>query len=158
MNFWLDRGASGFRVDAVAHLFEAQSDADGKLRDEPKSGNTKDPDDHAYLNHTYTVNQPETIDMVYQWRKLLDDYQREHGGEPKVMMTECFGAADVVSKFYGNTTHEGAHMPFNFELFNLNHKSRAKHFVDTIDGWMKYVPKNHVANWVVNLTFDFRFL
>lgn len=154
MLFWMNRGASGFRVDAVSHMFEVGPDAQGNLPDEPKSGNTDDPDDHAYLNHIYTVNQPETIDMVYQWRKLLDDYQREHGGESKVMMTECYGNPDEVIKFYGNETHEGAQMPFNFVLFRLNSKSKVKDYVDAIDAWMEYLPEKHVANWVVDFNFD----
>lgn len=61
LRFWLNRGVSGFRIDAVPHLFEVRATDKGRLPDEPLSGNTKDPEDYGYLNHIFTVDQPETI-------------------------------------------------------------------------------------------------
>lgn len=49
MAFWLDRGVSGFRVDAVNHLYEVED-----LRDEPPSGAVADPEDYEFLHHYYT--------------------------------------------------------------------------------------------------------
>lgn len=49
ITFWLDKGVSGFRVDAVNHLFE-----DPDLRDEPPSGKTQDKFSHLYTEHIYT--------------------------------------------------------------------------------------------------------
>ena len=51
LDFWLDLGIDGVRMDAVSHLIE-----DDRLLDEPSSG---DPDaidnlDYKYLNHIYT--------------------------------------------------------------------------------------------------------
>lgn len=48
LSFWLDKGASGFRVDAVSHLFE-----DRDFRDEPID-NTNDPLSYEYTRHDYT--------------------------------------------------------------------------------------------------------
>lgn len=140
-------------MDAVAHLFEVEQNVEGKLPDEPLSGNTSDPDDYEYLNHIYTVNLRETFDMVFQWRKLLDDYQLENGGESLVMMTERYGPPDEVTKYYGNSTHEGAQIPFNFQLIGLQYQSKAQEYVDAIDSWMKWIPGNHFANWVVSYDF-----
>lgn len=134
-------------------MFEVGQDAEGKIPDEPKSGAT-DPDDFSYLIHIYTLNMPETIDMVYQFRTVLDDFQRENGGESKVMMTEIWGAPDTAVKYYGNATHEGAQIPFNFQLFDLEYTSRAKDYVNTFDSWIERVPKNHVSNWVVRFILD----
>lgn len=47
--FWMNKGVSGFRVDAVVTLFEVAPDAKGNLPDEPKSGTCSDPNDHCYL-------------------------------------------------------------------------------------------------------------
>lgn len=47
--FWLDKGVSGFRVDAVNHLFEVPD-----LRDEPLSGKTDDPNEYDYTQHIYS--------------------------------------------------------------------------------------------------------
>lgn len=33
-----------------------------------------DPQDYYYLNHTLTTNQPETLDVVKEWRNVVDQY------------------------------------------------------------------------------------
>lgn len=48
LRFWLDRGAAGFRVDAVNHLFEYAD-----LRDEPID-NPGDPLAYGYTHKDYT--------------------------------------------------------------------------------------------------------
>lgn len=68
IRFWLDRGVSGFRVDAVPHLFEIAQNEKGRLPDEPLSGNTKDTDDWGYLKHIFTVDQPETIGNLSEYK------------------------------------------------------------------------------------------
>lgn len=35
---------------------------------------TDDPLDYYYLNHTLTINQPETLEVVREWRDILDQY------------------------------------------------------------------------------------
>jgi alpha-glucosidase len=75
MRFWLDKGVDGFRADAVYHLFE-----DEKLRHEQRSYDPKArPGDYSSLVHNLTTNQPETYDMVAQWRELLDEYSKKDG-------------------------------------------------------------------------------
>lgn len=49
LTFWLDKGADGFRIDAVNHLFE-----DAAMRDEPRSNTTDDPNNGDYYEHIYT--------------------------------------------------------------------------------------------------------
>ena len=124
LRFWLDRGVSGFRIDAVPHLFEIQMNEKGRLPDEPLSGNTKDPDDWSYLRHVFTVDQPETIDMVYQWRQVLDDHRNENGGDAHIMLTEAYSPLNILEKYYGNETHNGSHVVtqtifFKFLTFNF---------------------------------------
>lgn len=73
LTFWLDRGVAGFRIDAVPHIFETG------LEDEPVSGDNVGNHEYGYLNHIYTKDQPETYDLVYSWRKLIDDYSQKEG-------------------------------------------------------------------------------
>jgi alpha-glucosidase len=102
------------------------------------------------LDHIYTLDQPETVDMVYQWRQVMDDYQKEHGGDTRIIMTETYSPLEIVKQYYGNATHKGAHMPFNFQLLmNIKSSSTAENFKEIIDKWMAIVPSNTSSNWVV---------
>jgi alpha-glucosidase len=47
--FWLDKGADGFRLDAINHMFE-----DELFRDEEETGWTTDPNSYDFLHHYYT--------------------------------------------------------------------------------------------------------
>jgi alpha-glucosidase len=49
LRFWLAKGVSGFRIDAVNHLFEVTD-----WRDEPPTGTDDDPLSYGYTHHWYT--------------------------------------------------------------------------------------------------------
>lgn len=71
MRFWMDKGVDGFRVDAVPHLFESNFD-----KDQPRTFDVNcGPEDYCYLKAVYTKAQPETYDMIYQWRAVMDEYE-----------------------------------------------------------------------------------
>ncbi|XP_062563069.1 maltase A3-like [Armigeres subalbatus] len=151
ITFWLDKGVDGFRVDAVPFLFEVLPAANGSFPDEPESGLTQDQDDFDFLEHVYTQNQPETLDMVYQWRELVDNYQKEKGGETRVLMTEGYTSLEELRKYYVSAAGRlGSHMPFNFGMINdLKIDSTADDFVEVVQSWMNIVPTGHAANWVM---------
>lgn len=69
--FWLGRGVDGFRFDAVNYLYEREDLADEPRSDTPTVYDT----DYDSLHHTNTVDQPETFEMVYTWRDLLEEYE-----------------------------------------------------------------------------------
>ncbi|GLV31401.1 Maltase B1 [Carabus blaptoides fortunei] len=144
--FWLDKGVSGFRVDAISGLFE-----DTRFLDEPKK-DPSIPDDQLTfesLDHIYTQDLNETYDMVYQWRALLDKYT-ENDGDVRVMMTESYTTIEKNMRFYGNATHDGAHFPFNFDLItDLTINSTADDYVSVINKWLNHMPTNNTANWVL---------
>lgn len=152
LRFWLDKGVAGFRVDAVPFLFEVEPNkSDGRYPDEPRSDILDTTDqDYNYTQHIYTMDQEETYDMIYQWRAVLDEYEKKDG-VPRVMLTEGYTDIKNVMKYYGNATHNGSHLPFNFEfLGNVNNKSDARDMKFYIDKWMTYMPVGRTANWVVS--------
>ncbi|XP_055922695.1 maltase A1-like [Eupeodes corollae] len=149
LRYWLDMGVAGFRIDAVPVLFEALPDSTGRYPDEPLSGTTNDKDDHDYVTHIYTENQPETLDMVYQWRTVMDDYQRIHGGDTRVLLIETYAPAWFTMPMYGNSTTKGAHLPFNFNLITMLHKGlKATDLEKSIAAWLDKMPAGRTANWV----------
>lgn len=82
LRYWLDRGVAGFRIDAVPHIFEYRN-PDGTYLDEPLSGWSNDPNSYDYHDHIYTKDQHETIELLYEWREFLDEYQKENGGDTR---------------------------------------------------------------------------
>ncbi|XP_058832024.1 maltase 2-like isoform X2 [Topomyia yanbarensis] len=146
LTFWLDQGVDGFRIDAVPCMFE-----DENFPNEPPSGNSDDPLRPEYLNHIYTQDLPETVDMVYQWRELLDNYKKQKGGDTRVLMTEAWSSLDIVSTYFQDQNkRQGSQMPFNFQLImRLDQNSKAADFKTVIDSWIKTVPSGHVPNWVL---------
>lgn len=149
LTYWLDLGVNGFRVDIISTLFEHADFPNEPLSGKPGSSSN----DRDYLIHLYTEDQPETYDMLYQWRQLLDDYQKQHGGDTRVMMTESYASEDKLFGYYGNETHNGAHFTFNFWFITqLTKDSSARDIKFVIDKFFTYLPVQHTPNWVVSVT------
>lgn len=70
MQFWLDRGVDGFRVDALYHLFK-----DDKFLNEPQNPIYAG-EDRPYnsLLHIYTESQPELILAIAGFCNVLRKY------------------------------------------------------------------------------------
>lgn len=62
--FWLiDKKVDGMRIDAVPHIYEDES-----YKNEPYNNGDK----KSGLNHTLTMNQPQTFKLIKIFRQLLD--------------------------------------------------------------------------------------
>ncbi|KAF2889474.1 hypothetical protein ILUMI_16699, partial [Ignelater luminosus] len=147
LKFWMDRKVDGFRMDAVPYLVEQQSFADEPLSNNPNA----DPDDYEYLTHTFTSDQPETFDVIYEWREFIDEYNKEHSNEdPRVLMAEAYTDIDNTMRYYGDETRDGAHFPFNFLFITeLNKTSTAEDIVAVVNKWLSKMPEGRTANWVL---------
>ncbi|EFA02637.1 Maltase A1-like Protein [Tribolium castaneum] len=148
LTFWLDQGVDGFRVDAIPHLVENE-----ELLDEPKSNIPGYNDtDYEYLDHIYTKDLPETFDMVYQWRQLLDDYTNKNGGDSRIFMTEAYSDINHTMLYYGSAdgSQLGAHFTFNFYLItDININSTAQDIANTVNKWLDAIPEIYTSNWVL---------
>nr|BBD49475.1 maltase2 [Trilocha varians] len=150
VRFWLDKGVAGFRVDAIAHLFEVDKKLYGdKYPDEPLANNGgTDPDNYDYLDHVYTKDQEETFEMVYQWREVFDEYKQKDGFT-RVMMTEAYSSPQVTMKYFGDGQRNGAQMPFNFVLISdVSGSSTAAEIKYALDKFLAFKPVDKLANWV----------
>jgi alpha-glucosidase len=109
LRFWLDRGVSGFRMDAVSRLFE-----DPSLHDDPILPGTNafgDPN----IEHKYTQDLPEVHDVLREVRALVDSYPGNpvligEADEPNIL--------DLV-KMYGPNDDE-EQLPMDFQLADVN--------------------------------------
>ncbi|GAB0089227.1 hypothetical protein DMENIID0001_037400 [Sergentomyia squamirostris] len=144
LRFWLDRGAAGFRLDAINHMFE-----DPDLRDEPLSG-WGEPGNYEYLEHHYTKDLLETYDVVREFRILVDNYAEQHSTDAKILMTEAYANITFTMMFYeGDDGTKRAHMPFNFGLINgVSWYTHVRDVKRVIDEWLDYMPAGSAPNWV----------
>ncbi|KAL6424456.1 hypothetical protein ACFW04_009900 [Cataglyphis niger] len=133
-DFWLKREVDGFQITAVPYFFE-----DEALRDEPK----KD---------LYTFGLPESTDLLYVFRKYIDDWVSTHNKTTsKLLIAESYDISDVnLIAYYGNSTHKGI-SPFNFKFITLIRNSSSANDIKRIsDEWIKLLPKNSNTNWVLS--------
>ncbi|VVC33480.1 Glycoside hydrolase superfamily,Glycosyl hydrolase, family 13, catalytic domain [Cinara cedri] len=144
MGFWLDRGVSGFRFDAVGYLYENNSFTDEPIIPGKEGSSYND------LNHIYTKNQPEVIDTLIQWRKYAEDFRKKNNKKNSVLIaTESYTSINTLMQYYGNITNPGAQIPFNFQLLGMDRNNLLEQTEQGIKKWIENIPENMVPNWVI---------
>jgi len=139
MRFWLDKGVSGFRLDAVSRLFE-----DPNLHDDPYL-----PGYNAFgdrnIQHLYTDNLPEIHEVFLQIRQLVDSYP----GHPVLLSEADEPTVAELSKMYGAKGDE-VQLPMDFQIADANQLSapRFRKLFDEVEtnpagGWPEYFFSNH---------------
>jgi alpha-glucosidase len=111
LDFWMQRGVAGFRIDAVSRLYE-----DPQMRDDPYL-----PGRNAYgdrnIQHKYTDDLPEVHDVLKEVRKVVDKYP----GNP-VLVTEADEPnVEALTKMYGNA--DEVQLPMDFQIADVNELS-----------------------------------
>ncbi|HKW16702.1 MAG TPA: alpha-glucosidase [Terriglobales bacterium] len=121
MRFWLDRGAAGFRMDAVSRLFE-----DPNLHDDPIL-----PGRNAFgdpnIQHKYTDDLPEVHDVLREMRTLVDGYS----GNPVLISEADEPNIRDLDKMYGANNDE-VQLPMDFQVADVN-KLSAPRFRELLD-------------------------
>lgn len=136
--FWLDLGVDGFRMDAVAHIWE-----DENMPDEPLSGNTDDPNDYGYLSHIYTTNLPGTRDVLGEFYELIKSYEAIDGNE-RISMLEVYLSPEEILPYY-----EVGDFPFNFQFIFNDPDVTAEEIKYKIETTLNNIPEGKHANWVL---------
>lgn len=117
LRFWMDKGVSGFRLDAITSLFE-----DLALKDEPyltgpnaginEFGERK-------LKHIYTDNLPEVHEVLRELRQVTNEYPG------RILIGETYlPNVGELAKMYGRNGDE-LQLPMDTQLGFTNHLSVA---------------------------------
>jgi alpha-glucosidase len=103
LRFWLGRGVSGFRLDAITTLFE-----DAQLRNEPEQPGVNAQGD-PIVNRSYTDNLPEVHGVIRRMREMVDGYPAD-----RVLIGETYlpNTAEL-DKWYGGALHDELHLPMD---------------------------------------------
>ncbi|MBV9342566.1 MAG: DUF3459 domain-containing protein, partial [Acidobacteria bacterium] len=145
LRFWLDRGAAGFRMDAVSRLFE-----DPNLHDDPIL-----PGRNAFgdpnIQHKYTDDLPEVHDVLREIRSVVDGYS----GDPVLISEADEPTIQDLVKIYG-TNDDEVQLPMDFQVALVNRLSAStfRKLLDEIefnpvDGQPYFFFSNHdqVRTW-----------
>jgi alpha-glucosidase len=136
MQFWLDRGVDGFRVDASAVLIK-----DALLRDNPANPDADDKTPPPQrLTPVFTDDRPEAMKCLEQLRGVLDEYGN------RLLCGEVQGKTDRIGHFYGNSQGR-LHLPLNFAL--LDSEWNALSLQATIDAYFNAIPSDAWPVWVI---------
>jgi alpha-glucosidase len=134
--WWLKRGVSGFRLDAVDTLFE-----DPDLHDNPIERPGKNALGDPIEENKYNDNLPEVHDVLRGLRKIADEYDG-------VLIGETW-TDDIVAlnRYYGDGNNE-LQLPMDFLFATVNKLSPAEFrkqiaAVDAASGWPTFVISNH---------------
>jgi alpha-glucosidase len=144
MQFWLDRGVDGFRLDAVNFCVH-----DAQLRDNPGRGSpTDDPsvnkvNPYGWQRHVYDKSQPEMLGFLRRIRSLLDQY-------PDLMTVGEIGDDDTAARIAEYTGGgDKLHTAYAFDLLGPRCDARFVHSVveklEAVnqDGWACWALSNH---------------
>src|SRR5579862_2239641 len=138
LDFWMKKGVSGFRIDAVSRLFE-----DPDLHDDPyKPGYNVYGDRN--IEHKYTDNYPQVHDVLKELRRVVGKYP----GDP-VLVTEADEPnVEELTKMYGNG--DEVQLPMDFQIADVNQLSatRFRKLFDEVEnntahGQPEYFFSNH---------------
>jgi alpha-glucosidase len=107
LEFWLERGVDGFRIDTIHHLIK-----DDQFRDNPPNPDWREGmPPHRRVLRTYTTDRPEVHAAIADMRGVVDKYP------DRVLIGEAWLPVDRLMAYYG-TDLSGLHLPFNFQLIN----------------------------------------
>ena len=151
VEFWLQRGVDGFRLDAINFCFH-----DRLLRDNPakpphaRTGRGFSADNpYAFQYHWYNNTQPENLPFLESLRALLDRY-------PGSAALGEISSEDSLATMAEYTRAGRLHMGYSFEL--LTRDCSARYIRETVErlesivqeGWPCWAISNHDVERVVS--------
>jgi alpha-glucosidase len=136
MDFWLDRGIDGLRIDVMWHLYK-----DSLLRENPSNPDyRKDQPEYDKLLPFYSTDNPDVLEVICKMRKVIDKYPE------RMMMGEMYLSIHQTVSYYG-PDNTGAHLPGNFTLLLLPWDARK--IAIAIDECESSLPGGAWPNWVL---------
>ena len=139
LEFWLELGVDGFRIDAVKHLLE-----DPNLHNETVNPYSTCTDCYDSLIHNLTTDYTGLHSIIRQWRKVLDSYSSP--SNERFMVGEAYDGIETVMKYYGNG--DEFQFPFNFFLLG-NSEWTGTRVSRIVSDWLTNMPEGAWPNWVL---------
>ncbi|MFW9877841.1 MAG: alpha-glucosidase [Candidatus Thorarchaeota archaeon] len=140
MQFWLDKGVDGFRLDILHTIFE-----DIGLKNNPFTWSLTLSDKKSasfFQHHKYDANLPETFDFVLDLRRLTEKYEPE-----RFLVGEVLATLTNLKKYYG-PENNGLHMSFLFEFTFKALTFKPKKIINVVSKIEKILPQPYTPTYV----------
>ncbi|MDO4636717.1 MAG: alpha-glucosidase family protein [Lautropia sp.] len=145
IEFWLELGVDGFRLDTVNFYFHSQSLKNNPGKGPPRIDNpaVSAGNPYAWQRHKYDKTQPENLLFLQRVRALLNRY-------PHTTMVGEVGDDDslkVIAEYTSGA--DKLHMAYSFDLLGKEHGADYLHqlfarFIRIVgDGWPSWAITNH---------------
>lgn len=144
LEFWLQRGADGFRLDTANFYMHDRMlrDNPGKPADRAPTGDDRADNPYYMQLHLYDKSQPENLMFLRKMRELMNRY-------PDRMAVAEIGDDDPIGRTAEYVQADLLHTAYNFSLLNENFS--AAHIATaliafeqaTTDGWPSWAFSNH---------------
>ncbi|WP_051247872.1 alpha-glucosidase family protein [Inquilinus limosus] len=151
LEFWLQRGADGFRLDTANFYMHDRllRDNPGKPADRTLSGDERLDNPYYMQFHQYDKSQPENMLFLRRMRALMNRY-------PDKMAVAEIGDDDPIGRTAEYVQADLLHTAYNFSLLNDNFS--AAHIAAsltafeqaTTDGWPSWAFSNHDVRRVLS--------
>jgi alpha-glucosidase len=138
MDFWLDRGVAGFRIDVANGLYK-----DAALRDNPEHPRAYIYDTEIQgrygLQHLYNFNQPQVHDVYRHWRSRAES----RPVVPLLMGETWVARVDELAPYYGDNDQMQLALNFPFIFASFEPEALAEVVRDSVGAF----PADACAVW-----------
>ncbi|MFT5789523.1 MAG: alpha-glucosidase [Shewanella sp.] len=145
VQFWLDKGVDGFRLDAITFCFhdDLLRDNPAKPKDKRQGRGFSEDNPYAYQYHYFNNTRPETVSFIEELRALINRYPGA------VTLGEVSSEDSLATMAEYTQGNDRLHMAYSFEL--LTDDFSAQYIRETVealegrigDGWPCWAIGNH---------------
>ncbi|MEP0355483.1 alpha-glucosidase [Paraglaciecola sp.] len=152
VEFWLQRGVDGFRLDAINFCFHDKQlrNNPAKAEEDRKGRGFSEDNPYAYQYHNFDNTQPENLNFVEDIRTLMDRY-------PNVVTLGEISSEDSLKAMADYTKGDKRlHMAYSFELLTPDGSANyIKQTAETLEenltgGWPCWAVGNHDVSRVAS--------
>jgi neutral and basic amino acid transporter 1 len=144
LEFWLEKGVDGFRVNSPAFLFE-----DPDFSDEPGIPACVDPNAYHCLDHVYTRNQADVYEIILEWKALLSDWSKTTS-QHRLLLTDADEVVNVTMQYYGIYGGDGADLAANYQLSRVTPGCTGQCLQDLVEDWIVVLPEGATSSWATS--------
>jgi alpha-glucosidase len=129
LRFWCERGADGFRIDALRQTIK-----DAEWRDNPPNPNWDGVDPYHALIPEFTTDRPEVQDLIRRFRETVGE---------RLLIGELYLPIERLVAYYAS----GLDMPANFHLLSTAWEAEA--IAGLVERYEAALPDGAWPNWVL---------